>query len=75
LETNENIFGGFTPVKWKSGEWRKKANDSQKSFVFTLKNSHNIPARQFALKAERKNDAIACCSGLGSEFGLFDQGI
>jgi hypothetical protein len=46
-----------------------KADDSQKSFVFTLKNPHNIPARRFALKAEEKKRAICCDSGDGPWFG------
>jgi hypothetical protein len=62
LDTERNIFGGFTPVKWESrGFW--KADESQKSFVFTLKNPHNIPAKKFALKAEEKHQAIFCNSG------------
>jgi hypothetical protein len=78
LDTNGNIFGGFTPVEWESRVWNwkygeesncRKADGSQKSFLFTLKNPHNIPARRFALKAERKKWAIACDSGWGPCFG------
>jgi hypothetical protein len=68
LDTEGNIFGGFTPVKWESG-WKLKADDSLKSFLFTLKNPHNIPARKFALKAEMKHQAIYCGSGCGPIFG------
>jgi hypothetical protein len=77
LDTNGNIFGGFTPVEWESRVWnekggnednRFKADDSQKSFLFTLKNPHNIPARRFALKAERKDWAIVCHSQYGPDF-------
>jgi hypothetical protein len=40
------VFGGFTPVKWDSwSDW--KSDDSLKSFLFTLKNPHNISARKF----------------------------
>jgi hypothetical protein len=73
LDTNGNIFGGFTPVEWEShtdsdnGEW--KADDSLKSFLFTLKNPHNIPARRFALHAAIKHQAIGCHSGYGPVFG------
>jgi hypothetical protein len=52
LDTGGNIFGGFTPLQWESppeDSW--KCDDSLKSFVFTLKNPHNIPARKFALVA------------------------
>jgi hypothetical protein len=77
LDTKGNIFGGFTPVKWESRVWNGmtggsdncfKADDSQKSFLFTLKNPHNIPARRFALKAEMKHQALYCRSGFGPVF-------
>jgi hypothetical protein len=62
LDTNGNIFGGFTPVEWESRPeypyW--KADASLKSFLFTLKNPHNFPGRRFALKAEKKDEAIWC---------------
>jgi hypothetical protein len=75
LDTKGNIFGGFTPVEWESRKWNGngnncwKADDSQKSFLFTLKNPHNIPARRFALKAEKKQWAINCDSEHGPHFG------
>jgi phosphopantetheinyl transferase (holo-ACP synthase) len=77
LDTNGNVFGGFTPVEWESTEWNGKfgkesnyfkADDSLRSFVFTLKNPHNIPARRFALKAEAKWTAIYCHSNWGPHF-------
>jgi hypothetical protein len=61
LDTKGNIFGGFTPVPWESGT-KYKADPSLKSFIFTLKNPHNVPARRFALKAEKKDKAIYCDS-------------
>jgi hypothetical protein len=66
LDTAGNLFGGFTPVKWESHRWNKHESDTWKvdhslrSFLFTLKNPHNIPARRFALKAEEKGLAIVC---------------
>jgi hypothetical protein len=70
LDTKGNIFGGFTPVKWESLTCNYyKADDSQKSFLFTLKNPHNIPARRFAVKAEEKHRAIYCNSERGPYFG------
>jgi hypothetical protein len=57
LDTEGNIFGGFTPVKWDSNAM-EQGDDSQRSFVFTLKNPHNIPARRFALKAEKKQSRM-----------------
>jgi hypothetical protein len=63
LDTQGNIFGGFTPVTWEwNGKNLWKADDSQKSFVFTLKNPQNIPAKRFALKAKKKHLAIGCDS-------------
>jgi hypothetical protein len=77
LDTKGNIFGGFTPVAWESRVWNGKygdetnclkADDSLKSFLFTLKNPHNVAARRFALKAEKKHWAIFCHSGWGPNF-------
>jgi hypothetical protein len=63
LDTDGNIFGGFTPVEWESSEVLKsKADPSEKSFLFTLKNPHNFPARRFLLKAEKKDEVIYCDS-------------
>jgi hypothetical protein len=74
LDTKGNIFGGFTPVEWESRSGLK-ADDSLKSFLFTLKNPHNIPARRFALKAERKHQAIRCDSKYGPGFGIGNADI
>jgi hypothetical protein len=77
LDTDGDIFGGFTPVEWESREWNGKdvdedttvkADPSLKSFLFTLTNPHNVPARKFALKAEKKDKAIACDSDGGPHF-------
>jgi hypothetical protein len=66
LDTKGNIFGGFTPTEWESSKDGKlKGDESLKSFLFTLKNPHNTPARKFALKAEKKHQAICCCSERG----------
>jgi hypothetical protein len=69
-DTEGNIFGGFTPVEWESSEPRgkDKADPSLKSFIFTLKNPQNVPARRFALKAEEKDEAIYCSSKWGPWF-------
>jgi hypothetical protein len=58
LDTEGNIFGGFTPVEWNSVN-KHKADDSLKSFLFTLKDPHSIPARRFTLKSEEKHQAIS----------------
>jgi hypothetical protein len=69
LDTHGNIFGGFTPVEWKSTSGKNaRADPSLKSFVFTLKNPHNVPTRRFALKAEKKDKAIDCGSDWGPHF-------
>jgi hypothetical protein len=77
LDTEGNIFGGFTPVEWESGFLgTPNADPSLKSFLFTLKNPHNFPARKFVLKAEKKNDAIWCVSLWGPNFydiGVYDN--
>jgi hypothetical protein len=74
LDTGGNVFGGFTPLEWESRVWnadgdaRWTCDDSLTSFIFTLKNPHNIPARKFALKAEKKQHAIWCSSSCGPYF-------
>jgi hypothetical protein len=69
LDTKGNIFGGFTPMEWESPpSWKWEADDSMKSFVFTLKNPHNIPARRFALNAQMKHHAIYWNSKYGPHF-------
>jgi hypothetical protein len=76
LDTDGNIFGGFNPLEWESRiakseyDWSNlwKADPSLKSFLFTLKNPHNFPARRFALKAEMKNKAVSCDSWCGPDF-------
>jgi hypothetical protein len=64
LDRNGNIFGGFTPVEWESLNFLDgdKADPSLKSFLFALNNPQNVPARKFALKAEKKKQAIHCFS-------------
>jgi hypothetical protein len=78
LDTKGNVFGGFTPVKWESREWNGKVgNESNcwkadgrlRTFLFTLKNPHGIPARRFALKAGKKDKAIQCHPQGGPCFG------
>jgi hypothetical protein len=84
LDTEGNIFGGFTPVKWESREWNGKrgkgdncvkADDSEKSFIFTLKNGHKVGERRFGLKSEGKWRAIYCDSRYGPCFGYWDCDI
>jgi hypothetical protein len=72
LDTNGNIFGGFTPGEWNGNHGkadnRAKANNSQKSFLFTVTNPRNIPPRRFGMNAVRKHWAIHCRSASGPDF-------
>jgi hypothetical protein len=70
-EFHRRCDGRFTPVEWELNSGCK-ADDSLRSFLFTLKNPRNIPARRFALKAEEKQRAINCGSGWGPGFGDCD---
>jgi hypothetical protein len=47
LDTDDNIFGGFTPVRWESRTRPpyNKADPSVKSFLFTLANPESFPRR------------------------------
>jgi hypothetical protein len=76
-DTKGNSFGGFTPLEWESRVWNRKhgaednivkADPRLMSFLFTLKNPHNFPARTFPLKYEKKDRAILCDSTLGPRF-------
>jgi hypothetical protein len=71
LDTKDNVFGGFTPVKWESRTKYPyhKSDDSMLSFLFTLKNPHNVPSRKFVLKSEKNQFAICCRSESGPIFG------
>jgi hypothetical protein len=60
------IFGGFTPIPWDSSNTYKSDN-SQKSFLFTLKNANNISPRKFSLSDA--SHAIRCLSDYGPLFG------
>jgi hypothetical protein len=77
LDTKGNIFGGFTPVEWESRRWNERNGDeantwkcdgSLQSFLFTLKNPHNVPPRRFPLNTEMKERAICCDSHYGPDF-------
>jgi archaellum component FlaC len=52
-DTEGNVFGGFTTVAWEQKLDLKRKGGALKSFLFTLKNPHNLEARRFELKKER----------------------
>jgi hypothetical protein len=69
-DTKGSIFGGFTAVEWESRKYNcSKADPSLKSFLFTLTNPHNLPARKFALKPKEMDEAICCSPSYGPHLG------
>jgi hypothetical protein len=66
-DTDGNVFGGFTPVRWARGG--RKGDDSLRSFLFTLRNPHGVPPQKFALRAEKRHSAIDCNSTFGPTCG------
>jgi hypothetical protein len=71
LDTNGNIFGGFTPLEWETPSPEcciPECDSSRKSFLFTLKNPHNIPARRFVLNDGMEYFALGCGSRCGPDF-------
>jgi hypothetical protein len=69
-DTDGNVFGGFTPVKWEPHIYGTvKGDNSLRSFLFTLRNPHGVPPRKFALKAEMNQYAIHCHPGHYAKFG------
>jgi hypothetical protein len=64
--TNDCIFGGYTPLPWSSrNEW--VSDPSLTSFVFTIKNPHNLPSRIF--KQKHETYAILTHPSYGPTFG------
>jgi hypothetical protein len=66
LSTNDCIFGGYTPLTWSSRN-AYVSDPSLRSFVFTIKNPHNLPARVF--KQKQESYAICDNSSYGPIFG------
>jgi hypothetical protein len=66
-DTCQNIFGGFTPVPWEN-DGGGKADDSRYSFLFTIKNPHNVPPRKFRLRDDTAVFAIVCRPHWGPVF-------
>jgi hypothetical protein len=72
LDTDGNILGASLrwsgtletrrrPMRPESHPTGNCFKASLKSFLFTLQNPCTIPALRFALKAEKKDEAIDCC--------------
>jgi hypothetical protein len=51
LTKNKCIFGRYTPLAW-SSEAGYVSDSRLRSFVFTIKNPHNLPAQIFKQKQE-----------------------
>jgi hypothetical protein len=66
LTTKGFIFGGFTPIAWDSSN-SCKADNSQQSCVFNVKNSRNSEPQSFPLV--NSASAIYCSSLDGPRFG------
>jgi hypothetical protein len=61
-----HIFGGYTPCSWDSSTGDKH-DLSGESFLFTIKNPHNIPPRKFGIVSNKR--AIYCAASDGPSFG------
>jgi hypothetical protein len=61
-DTEGNIFGGFTPVKWESGEWQYKADPSLKGEEIGRLAFHAGSPSQ-ALRRYPEITAIRQCAG------------
>jgi hypothetical protein len=66
LSTNDCIFGGFTPIAWSSRN-SYASDPSLNSFLFTIKNLHNLPPQIF--KQQRADKAIYDHETCGPAFG------
>jgi hypothetical protein len=64
--SEDYVFGGYTPVSWNSST-EVSADHSYESFLFTLKNPHNLPPTKFSLT--NKMRAIQCRVSYGPTFG------
>jgi hypothetical protein len=63
-----NIFGGFTMVPWNSATLRADQADPT-AFLFTLKNTLNIPPTKFPVAKEYQQCAISHNPTCGPNFG------
>jgi hypothetical protein len=66
LSTNDCIFGGYTPLAWSSRD-EFVSDPSLQSFVFTIKNPHNL--RPTIFKQQQEGNAIHTYGNRGPVFG------
>jgi hypothetical protein len=66
LSTNDCIFGGYTPVPWRSRD-TAVPDTSLTSFIFTITNPHNLPPKIFKQKCAE--NAIFDHESYGPRFG------
>jgi hypothetical protein len=67
MTTKDFIFGGFTPIAWHSSN-STKTDNSQQSFLFSVKDPRNGDPRSFPL-VNSSAEAIYCHSSYGPTFG------
>jgi hypothetical protein len=78
LSENGSIFGGYTPQAWHALD-KFIADLSRKSFIFTLKNPHNLEPRIFPLLKEHLDHALygkadrGPCFGYGHNIGVVNN--
>jgi hypothetical protein len=77
LTTKGSIFGGFSHCAWSSSSIDQDIVDSShQSFVFTLVNPWNIPAKRFGITSDSSTRSICWRFDLGpvcgsaSDFGV-----
>jgi hypothetical protein len=66
---NNCTFGGYTPAEWSGTKGQFATDGEGNSFLFTIKNPHNIPPRIFPLKPHRGTTAIMINPEFGPTFG------
>lgn len=78
-DTDGNVFGGFTPIKWESRVWNQqmweknncpKGDSSRRTFLFTILNPFGVPPRRFVLREGWEKYAIYCDGAQGPVFGV-----
>jgi hypothetical protein len=69
--TNDSIFGGYTPLAWTSA-FEDISDSSWQSFLFTIKNPHNIAPQTFR---QIRQNQIYMSEFQGPNFGYADLEI